>query len=315
MEIFQMKLLKILAVLNLLCFSHQTIPVIVGISEWVSPNGTKVRLLGDIHLPSPLANQQVEDFVNHLEKKDDYCLVLTEDFADVYIKAAGKGIVKFDQDQLKGSFLGNITGKLSAKNIAAGNIDFRQMLYLGEGYSQNVEYWNKETLSENSTLWRKVFDMILLVPSSIFEQELKNLKSTYEDHIAKFDYLKTDDEIYEWSKEYWHLDLALFDFVCLTQILFNDHSELLKLLKFDQPKTLYLTVGYSHKCFLEDTLQKLGYKQTYPEYGYKTKKIAAFQDRVVHQTISDVDSLAINIKETLEKLDNTVSITSAAQTA
>ena len=294
-----MKLLKILAVLNFLCFSHQTMPEIVSVSEWVSPGGTKIRLLGDRHDPSPLANQQVEDFMTYLEKQNDYH-VLTEDIESVHIEMAKKGIVSFDIDEPKDSVLGNLTGKLTSKNIPAANIDFRHIFYL-EDSRTSMEYWNKETINLQSNLWKMVFDEISTTIPSIFEQEFKNLKSAYEDHITKFDSL-TPNEIDDWGQKYFNLDCALFDFVCLAKITMINQTQANKI------KTVYLASGEAHTFFLEDTLQRLGYKQIYSTYEYTTKKIATFQRGIIFHY-----EKPINIKETLEKLDNAVSITTATQ--
>ena len=294
-----MKLLKIIAILNLLYFSHQTMPEILSVSEWVSPNGTKVKLLGDRHDPSPIANQQVEDFVNHLEDKNG-CVVLTEDMSYRYTKMAEKEIRLFDL-QIKDSFLDNLTGKLRTRNIPALNIDFRQCQYLKKDYQINIDYWDKKAVNQESILWKTTFDNISAVIPSIFEQELKNLKHAYEDHIVKFDSL-TPNEIDDWGQKYFNLDCALFDFVCLAKITMINQTQANKI------KTVYLASGEAHTFFLEDTLQRLGYKQIYSTYEYTTKKIATFQRGIIFHY-----EKPINIKETLEKLDNAVSITTATQ--
>jgi len=283
-----MKLLKILAILNFLCFSHQTMPEIVSVSEWVSPNGTKVRLLGDRHDPSLIANQQVEDFVNHLEDKNG-CVVLTEDMAHECIKRS----LKFNQKQFENQFLGNLTGKLRSKNIPAVNIDFRYCMYMKKDYQTDIGYWNKETLNQESIFWKTAFDNISTTIPSIFEQEFKNLKHAYEDHIAKFNSL-TPDEIDNWGERYFGLDCALFDFICLSKITMINQTQA------NTIKIVYLTSGEAHSFFLENTLQKLGYKQNYSTYEYTTKKIATFQDGIIFHYKEP-----INIKKTLEKLDNT----------
>ena len=321
-----MKSLQILAIFCLFLASSKALSTISCVSELVSPNGKKIRIIGDSYFTSIFSNKkdstpsapdrQVEDFISHLEKQND-CMVLTQDRMYEYIKGIkNKEDRSFHQNQWHNKFLKNLTNQLCAKNIAAHNIDFRDTrLYMKEGDDIDMdhlyhmgswprtEYWNPETVNFHSNECKKVFDQIAPSIPSAFEQEFQNLQSTYGNHITAFSSLQTDDTtaMHKWGFEYFEFEKAMFDFHLLGTIHTNGQAH-------DSPSTTYLAIDVSHKRFLEESLEQLGYKQTYPVYAYTTKKVLDNEDAFREKD-------PIDMKKALDNMSNVVITQSAIQAA
>jgi len=309
-----MKTLKILGLFSLLWASSDALSTVSCVSELVSPNGKKIRIIGDSQFAlffTDHIKKQNEDLISHLENQNDY-MVLTEDRMYEHIKGIkNKEDRSFYQNQFHNRFTKNITNRLLEKDIPARNVDFRDSrLYIKEidilGISTHapiIEYWNSETVNFHNAECRKIFDQIELNIPSSFKQEFQNLKSAYKDHIATFSSLPTNntDEIHYWGFEYFRLEKAIFDFYLLGIIYTNDQAH-------DSPSITYLAVDLSHKLFLENTLAQIGYRQIYPVYAYTTEKISgnrnAFRERD-----------PIDMKKTLENMSDMVATKSSIQAA